>query len=160
MTEHEINMEEHWQEIQSELASRGFLIYPNSILSTEGKAPWPTKEGITKFLDLAEKIDRKVIYIDTYKFDSEDAIDLLFLTAPEDLVDYEVETVKDCLRSLGVETSEEAKDYLKITKFYDGHLQNIRVEWIYEGIIHSYWIRAGWYGDISKLAVRVTDLIE
>ena len=115
MAEHEINMKEHWQEIQSELDSRGFIIYPNSILSTEGQAPWPTKEGITKFLDLAENLERKVIYIDTYKFDSEDAIDLLLLTAPEDLVDYEVETVKDCLRSLGVETSEEAKDYLKIT---------------------------------------------
>ena len=110
MTEHEINMEEHWQEIQSELDSRGFIIYPNSILSTEGKAPWPTQEGITKFLDLAEKLERKVIYVDTYKFDSEDAIDLLFLTALEDLVDYEVETVKECLRFLGVETSEEAKD--------------------------------------------------
>ena len=48
MPENEINMEEHWQKVHSEIASRGFLVYPNSILSSEGKALWPTQEGLTK----------------------------------------------------------------------------------------------------------------
>ena len=160
MPENDINLEEHWQEVQSEIASRGFVVYPNSILSSEGTAPWPTQEGLVNFLDLAQELERKVIYVHTYKFDSEDAIDLLLLSAPDDLVDYDVETVRDCLRSLGVETCAEAKDYLKITKFYEGHLLSISVEWVYEGITHTYWRRPAWYRDISELAVRVTDLIE
>ena len=160
MPETDINLEEHWQEIQSEIASRGFVVYPNYIFSTEHKAIWPEEEEIAKFLDLADMLERKIIYVHSSKFDSEEALDLLLLSAPSDLVDYDVKTVRECLRSLGVESSEEAKDYLKTTKFYEGHRVSIRVEWVFDGIIHTYLRSPAWYTDISELAARVLDLSE
>ena len=121
MPETDINLEEHWEEVQSEIASRGFVVYPNYIFSTEHKAYWPKEEEIAKFLDLADELERKVIYVHSSKFDSEEALDLLLLSAPSDLVDYDVKTVRECLRSLGVESSAVAKDYRKTTKFFEGH---------------------------------------
>jgi len=160
MPEKDIYMEEHWEEIQSEIASRGFVIFPDTITSTEHKAFWPTAGGVHKFLDLAHELERKVIYLHSSKFDSEDALDLLFLIAPDDLVDYNDETVRDCLRTLGVEGRGEAKEYLKTTKFYEGRRVDIRVEWVFDGIIHVYWKRPAWFADISKLAERIVDISE
>ena len=160
MSETNINMDEHWEEVQSEIASRGFVIYPLYIISTERIAFWPKEEGIGKFLDLALELKRKIVYAYSSKFTSEDALDLLLLSAPDDLVDYDVDTVGGCLRSLGVGTSPEAKDYLKTTKFYEGHREMIRVDWVYDGIIHTYSRRPTWYTDITEIAGRVTDLSE
>lgn len=160
MPETDINLEEHWEEIQSEIASRGFVVYPNYIFSTEHKAYWPREEEIAEFLDLADELERKVIYVHSSKFDSEEALDLLLLSAPSDFVDYDVKTVRECLRSLGVESSAEAKDYLKTTKFYEGRRVSIRVEWVFDGIIHTYSRKPAWYTDISELAARILDLSE
>ena len=160
MSETDINMDEHWEEIQSEIASRGFIVYPNYIFSTEHKAYWPNEEEIAKFLDLADDLERKVIYVRSSKFDSDEALDLLLLSAPSDLVDYDVKTVRECLRSFGVESSAEAKDYLKTTKFYSGRRVSIRVEWVFDGIVHTYSRKPAWYADISELAGRILDLSE
>jgi hypothetical protein len=160
MPETDINMEELWEEVQSEVASRGFTVYPNYIFSTEHKAQWPKEEGIVKFLDLAHELERKVIYVHSSKFDSEEALDLLLLAPPSDFVDFGVETVLECLRSFGVEASPEAKEYLKTTKFYEGRRVSIRVEWIFDGIIHTYLRKPAWYTDISELAGRIIDLSE
>jgi hypothetical protein len=160
MPDTDINLEEHWEEIQSEIASRGFIVYPNFIFSTEHKAYWPIEEGISKFLDLAVELNRKIIYTSSSKFDTEEAIDLLLLSAPNDLVDYDAKTVRECLRSLGVESSAEAKDYLKTTKFYEGRRASIRVEWVFDGIIHNYSRIPAWYTNISELAARILDLSE
>jgi hypothetical protein len=160
MPENDINMEEHWEQVQSEIASRGFIVYPNYIFSSEHKAYWPKEEEIVKFLDLADELERKVIYVYSSKFDSEEALDLLLLSAPSDFVDYDVETVRECLRSLGVEARAEAKEYLKTTKFYEGRRVSIRVEWVFDGIIHTYSRKPAWYADISELAGRITVLSE
>ena len=160
MPETNINMDEHWEEVQSEIASRGFVIYPGYIISTERIAFWPKEEGIVKFLDLAMELERKIVYTYSSKFTSEDALDLLLMSAPDDLVDYDVDTIRDCLRSLGVDTTPEAKDYLKTAKFYEGHRDLIRVDWVYDGIIHTYRVRPGWYVEIIELAGRVTNLSE
>ena len=160
MPEKDINMEEHWEQVQSEIASRGFIVYPNYIFSTEHKAYWPNEEEIAKFLDLADDLERKVIYVRSSKFDSDEALDLLLLSAPSDFVDYDVKTVRECLRSLGVESSAEAKDYLKTTKFFEGHRVSIRVEWVFEGNIHTYSRKPAWYTDISELSAMILDLSE
>jgi hypothetical protein len=160
MSETNINMDEHWEEVQSEIASRGFVKYPIYIISSERIAFWPKEEGIVKFLDLALELERKIVYTFSSKFTSEDALDLLLMSALEDLVDYEVDTVRDCLRSLGVDTTPEAKDYLKTTKFYEGHREMIRVDWVFDGIIHAYRRRPAWYTDITELAGRITEISE
>lgn len=160
MPETEINLDEHWEEVKSEIASRGFITYPNYIISTERIAFWPRQKGIAKFLDLALELERKVVYVHSSKFNSEDALDMLLISAPDELIDYDVETVRDCLRSLGVETTQEAKDYLKTTKFYEGHRESVRVDWIFDGIIHAYRRRSAWYTDISELAGRITEISE
>lgn len=61
---------------------------------------------------------------------------------------------------MGVENRSVAKDYPKTTKFYSGHRVSIRLEWVYDGIIHAYWRRADWYRDIADLAERIIDLSE
>jgi len=160
MPETNINMDEHWEEVQSEIASRGFVIYPIYIITTERIAFWPQEEGIVKFLDLALELERKIVYTYSSKFTSEDAIDLLLLSAPDDLVDFDVDSVRGCLRSLGVDTTPEAKDYLKTTKFYKGHREMIRVDWVFDGIIHAYRRRPDWYTDLTELAGRVTEISE
>lgn len=160
MSETNINMDEHWEEIQSEIASRGFVIFPIYIISTERIAFWPQEEGLIKFLDLALELERKIVYTYSSKFTSEDALDLLLFSAPDDLVDYDVDTVRGCLRSLGVDTTSEAKDYLKTTKFYEGHRDMIRVDWVFDGIIHAYRRRPAWYTDITELAGRITEISE
>jgi hypothetical protein len=160
MSETDINMEELWEEVQSEVASRGYIVYPNYIFSTEQKAYWPQEEGIVKFLDLADQLERKVIYLHSSEFDTGEALDLLLLAPPSDFVDFGVENVRECLRSFGVESTPEAKDYLKTTKFYDGRRVSIRVEWTFDGIIHTYLRKPAWYTDISELAGRIIDLSE
>ena len=74
MPKTDINMEELWQEVQSEIAAREFKVYPNYIFSSEHKAYWPKEEEIAKFLDLADALDRKIIYVQSTKFDSEPSI--------------------------------------------------------------------------------------
>ena len=160
MPQTDINMEELWLEVQSEIAAREFKVYPNYIFSSEHKAYWPKEEEITKFLDLADTLDRKIIYVQSSKFDSEEALELLLLSAPSDLVDYDAKSVRDCLRSLGVENRPEAKEYLKTTKFYEGHRVSIWVEWVFDGIIHTYSRKPAWYTDISELAAIILDLSE
>ena len=160
MPETDINMEELWEEVQSEIASRGYIVYPNYIFSTEHKAHWPKEEGLVKFLDLADQLERKVIYVHSSKFDSEEALDLLLLAPPSDFIDFGVETVRECLRSFGVEARPEAKEYLKTTKFYEGRRVSIRVEWVFDGIIHTYSRKPAWYTDISKLAERIIVISE
>jgi hypothetical protein len=160
MPENDINMEEFWQEVQSEIDYRGFVVYPNFIITSDHKAYWPKEKGVVKFLDLAQELERKVIYAYSSKFDSEDALDLLLISAPSDFTDYDVETVRECLRLFGVESSEEAKEYLKTTKFYEGRRVSIWVEWVFEGIIHTYTRKPGWYTDITELAGRIIDLSE
>ncbi|MFC1923599.1 hypothetical protein ACFLY4_09970 [Chloroflexota bacterium] len=160
MPETNINMDEHWEEVQSEIASRGFVAYPDYISSSERTAFWPQEEGIIKFLDLALKFERKVVYIYSSDFTSEDALDFLLLSAPDDLVDFNIETVRDCLRSLKVDNTQEAKDYLKTAKFYEGHRDLIRVDWVYDDIIHTYRVRPGWYVELIELAGRITKISE
>ena len=160
MSQTDINMEELWQEVQSEIAARGFSIYPNYIFTTEHKAYWPKGEEFTKFLDLADALDRKIIYVQSSKFDSDEALDMLLISAPSDLVDYDAKSVRDCLRSLGVENRPEAKEYLKTTNFYSGHRVSIWVEWVFDGIIHTYSRKPAWYTDISELSAMILDLSE
>lgn len=160
MPQTDINMEELWQEVQSEIAARGFRIYPNYIFTTAHKAYWPKEEELAKFLDLADAFDRKIIYVQSSKFDSDEALDMLLISAPSDLVDYDAKSVRDCLRSLGVENRPEAKEYLKTTKFYEGHRVSIWVEWVFDGIIHTYSRKPAWYTDISELSAMILDLSE
>ena len=160
MTSTNISLREKWKEIQSEISSRGFLIYPHSILSTEGTALWPEEEGITRFLELAQELDRRILYVDSSEFTSDYALDMLLLSAPDNYDDYDVETVSECLEALGVRSSVEAKEYLKISKFYEGRIYQIRIEWVYEGIVHAYWRKSNWHKDIYAQAERVTELSE
>jgi hypothetical protein len=85
---------------------------------------------------------------------------MLLISAPSDLVDYDAKSVRDCLRSLGVENRPEAKEYLKTTKFYEGHRVSIWVEWVFDGIIHTYSRKPAWYTDISELSAMILDLSE
>lgn len=160
MPESDINMEEHWGEVQSKIESQGFLVFPNTILSTESIVFWPLEAGIEEYLDLAQQLERKIIYLKSLEFNSNEALELLLLSAPSDFIDFDVETVRDCLKSLGVENRPEAKDYLKTTKFYEGHRVSIRVEWVYDGIVHVYWRKPNWYAEISELAGKIIDLSE
>lgn len=155
MTETDFNLDKHWEEVQSEIASRGFIVFPSSILLSERTALWPIEEGLIKYLDLALLLERKVIYLHSSKFNSEDALDLLQLSSPDDSVDYDISTVRECIQYMGVENRSVAKDYLKTTKFYSDRRMSIHLEWVYDGIIHSYWRRADWYADIADLAEKL-----
>jgi hypothetical protein len=119
MSKNDIDIDEQWELVQTEIASQGFVSYPSYIISTEHIAFWPPHEEIIKFLDLALELECKLVYTRSSKFTADDALELLLLTAPSDLIDFDVDTVRDCLRSLGVDASQEAKDYLKTAKFYE-----------------------------------------
>ena len=160
MPNNDINMDEHWEQVQTEIASRGFVVYPNYIISSERMAFWPQEESITKFLDLALELDRKVIYTRSSKFTADKALELLLLTATHDLVDYYVDTIREGLRSLGVDATQEAKDYLKTAKFYEGHRELVQADWVYDGIIHTYRRRPPWYGELVDLGARIIDISE
>jgi hypothetical protein len=160
MSKPDIDMDELWEQVQAEISARGFATFPGIVVATEHNAYWPEDEGLSKFLDLAQVLERKVVYIKSSNFTQEDALDYLLLTAPSDLVDFEVASVRDCLRSLGVETTQEAKDYLKLANFYDGRRDLIRVDWVYDGIIHIFKLRPEWSNEILDLAEKIADLSE
>lgn len=160
MNLHHNQLEEDWSAIQSELSTRNFHIYPAPVIASEAFAPWPDDRPITEFLDFAEQCQRQVIYASAHNFDSDDALELLLLLATLDFSIYDVETPRDCLQVMGVASSDGAKEYVKLSKFYEGKIMHLSVQWVYEGVVHLFRRKAGWHEELEKLAGRLAEMAD
>ena len=157
--EHE-DVEQIWEQISESISSLGFQVFPSSISGTDGVAIWPVSEGFAKFLDLATSLGKKILYVHTIDFSSEELIDLVMNFLPTDIGEYDVETVEGFFASLGVSSDSQVTEYIEYGRRFAGRLASIRLEWVHEGVVHRYWRMADWYGFLLEKGGEISDLIE
>lgn len=149
-----------FQVVKAELSSRGFRVYPGPVVSTGAFAPWPDDRPIIGFLDFAKEFERRIIYLNAEEFTEEDALELLFLVSMLDLPAFEIVTPEQWIAAAGVQGAPEAEKFLQLAEEHRGELYRLSVQWVMEGVVHTYRVRADWHLDLELSAAELAELAE
>ena len=149
-----------WQQVNAEVTARGFLIFPGSLSLEGGYASWPVKEGIAGFLDLANSLGARIVYLKADPFEPGDLIDAVgsFLSEVHKALD--ADSPEAFMELGGISSEPEVQVYLRQGREHYGHLQSVRAEWVHDGVVHRFQRYAAWYGALIDKAAQMADLIE
>jgi hypothetical protein len=153
-------MNDLWDRLAKEVAARDLLTFPGSIRTEGPTAMWPADMPLAQFLDLARKLEAKVVYLDADTMSDDALFELVASTLEEPGIAYEHETFDAFLAAIGIRSHKLVAEYLSYGKARLGQRSTITAEWSYGGVIHRYLAVADWYGRLLDMASGLGDLID
>ena len=153
-------MDAFWDEVNREVSARGFLPFPGSLSPDGVHANWPGQEGIGGFFDLAGTLGVRVVYLRADRLEPGDLIDAVDSFLPDVHVGLDAESPEEYVQLAGVGSEPDVQDYLRQGKKHYGQITSVRVDWVHDGVVHSFQKLAAWYGRFLDSAAGVAELIE
>ena len=160
MTLTTVEMNDLWDRLGKEVTARDLLTFPGSIRTEGPTAMWPSDMPLAQFLDLAKKLEAKVVYVDADIMNDDALFELIASILEEPDIAYEHESLEAFLESIGIRSHKLVAEYLSYGKARIGRKTTITVEWSHGGVIHHYLAVADWYGRLLDMASEIGDLVD
>lgn len=160
MTRNFIGIEQLYEDINEQISTSDFDIFPSGISGTDGVAFWPESEGFNRFIELAKSLGKRILYVKAIYFTFDELIDLVMSYLSIDPEEHDYESVEGFFKSLGISSDLNVRKYQEYGKQFDGRIESISVEWVHDGIVHRFWSIADWYGFLLDSAGEISGLVQ
>ncbi len=158
LTTAEIN--DLWNQLAKDIPARGLLVFPAGIQSEAIEAMWPTDKDVAGFLDFAQKLDVRVVYLSSEVLAPDTLLELVASMLPRSNVALEYDTAEEFFEAVDILSDSVVADYLSFGRERFGRKSTIRVEWVHDGVVHRFFAVANWLGKLMDKAAEVSDLLE
>ncbi len=142
-----MELEQVWPEVQKELASRGFMVFPSPPVNMDqsgSSAPsplamWPPDRTLEEFLDLAVALSMRLVYAWEWRFTEQDLDDVMGEW------------------DQASESASEARPPRRRVAGYVGRITSINVQFTYGGVVHGWEQHAPWKAELESLRPPAVD---
>jgi hypothetical protein len=121
---------------------------------------WPSEKDVSEFLDVAQKLDVRVIYLSAETITPDTLLEMVASMLDDSTVAFQHETAEGYFEGAGILSDKRVGQYLSHGKERYGRKSTIRVEWVHGGVVHRYLAVANWLGKLIDNASEIADLLE
>ena len=155
-----VEMNDLWDRLAKEIPARGLLTFPGSIRTEGPTALWPSDMPLAEFLDLAQKVEAKVVYVDAETMSSDALFEMTASILEEPGDAYEYESLEAFFDAMGIRSHKLVAEYLSYGKARAGRKSTITAEWSHGGVVHRFLVVADWLGRLLDMAAEISDLLD
>ena len=149
-----------WDRLQKGIPARGFVSFPAGVKGSGPEANWPTSRPVEEFLDIAQRLNVRMVYLSEETLDSSSPLELLGTLLSESDPTLGYDTAEGFFEVVGIASQSVVTEYLAYAKERIGRRAIIHVEWVHESVVHRYTAVADWFGRLMDKATAVADVLE